>query len=441
MRGAVLLAGVALGACSAPARPQPTAAPAGPPAACRTLAAGGDLRALAAVPGARLCLAAGRYAGPIAIAAGAVVWGPREAVLERPAGGTVVELGADAALLGVTVDGRGGVFDRTDAGVRVTGDGARVEGVAVVNAVFGILAERVSRATIRGNRVDGGRAPAISLRGDTIRLWEVADSVIDGNEVDGGRDVVVWYSSGNRVTGNRITGGRYGTHLMYSHANHIAHNRYDGDVVGVFVMYSHDVALDGNLVREAGGAAGMGIGLKDSGNITLTHNALVHDHVGLYLDQAPLQIAHTLTVEDNLFARCDTAVQFHASGHRSRVARNDFLDDAFTVRVEGGGDASDVAWDGNYFDDYAGYDLDGDELGDVPYQLRSLEDDLTAQTPALAFFRGTPALEAADAVTRLVPMYERRTLLTDRAPRMSPHDWTHDWPNDRPNDREDHDAH
>ncbi|HET7503261.1 MAG TPA: nitrous oxide reductase family maturation protein NosD [Kofleriaceae bacterium] len=417
------LAALALWACSAPARPEPAALAPASPSDCRTVSAGGELRGLAAVPGARLCLTAGRYAGPIAIAPGAVVWGPRDAILERPTGGTVVELGAGAALLGVTVDGLGGVFDRTDAGVRVSGDGARVEGVAVERAVFGILAERVAHATIRGNRVDGGRDPAISLRGDTIRLWEVTDSVIDANTVDGGRDVVVWYSSRNRITNNRIAGARYGTHLMYSHDNQVARNRLDGNVVGVFVMYSHDVALDANFVREAVGAAGMGIGLKDSGNVSITHNALVHDHTGLYLDQTPLQITHTLTVEDNLFARCDTAVQFHASGHRSRVAGNDFIDDAFAVRVEGGGDASDVAWDGNYFDDYAGYDLDGDQRGDVPYQLRSLEDDLTSRTPALAFFRRTPALEAADAVTRLVPMYERRTLLTDGAPRMRPHDW------------------
>ena len=90
--------------------------------------------------------------------------------------------------------------------------------------------------------------------------------------VDGGRDVVVWYSSGNRIANNRISGGRYGTHLMYSHRNQIDGNHYDGDVVGVFVMYSHDVALDHNVIAEASGAAGMGIGLKDSGNISLTDN-------------------------------------------------------------------------------------------------------------------------------------------------------------------------
>ncbi|HEY0985741.1 MAG TPA: nitrous oxide reductase family maturation protein NosD [Kofleriaceae bacterium] len=407
-------------ACSGQAHPPAIASAPPAPGGCRWVAAGDALRAEAAVPGARLCLAAGRHTGPIAIAAGTSVWGSRDAVIERPSGGTVVELAAGAALIGATIDGRGGVFDRTDAGVKIAGDDARVEGATIVDAVFGVLAERVARATIRGNRIDGGRDPAIGLRGDAIRLWEVEDSVIDGNEVDGGRDVVVWYSSGNRIANNRISNARYGTHLMYSHRNEIAGNRYDGNAVGVFVMYSHDVALDRNAVVDATGAAGMGIGLKDSGNVAVTRNLLVHDHTGLYLDQAPLQQTHTLTVERNRFARCDTAIRFHASGHRSAIRDNDFLDDGAAVAIEGGGDAADVVWRGNYFDDYAGYDLAGDGTGDVAYQLRSFEDDLTGRRPVIAFFRGTPALAAAAAVTRLVPMYEARTLLVDPAPRMRP---------------------
>src|SRR5262249_19261642 len=160
----------------------------------------------ARVPGARLCLAAGRYTGPIAIAAGTIVWGPRDAIVELPSGGTVIEVGANAALLGVTVSGRGGIFDRADAAVRLAGDGARVEGVTVVDAVFGITADRVAHVAIRGNVVHGGRDGAIGLRGDPIRLWETADSEVAGNIVDGGRDVVVWYSSGNHIVDNRVAG-------------------------------------------------------------------------------------------------------------------------------------------------------------------------------------------------------------------------------------------
>ena len=373
----------------------------------------------------RVCLEAGAYQGPLVLAPGAIVWGPRDAVIARREGGTVVEVGAGASLYGVTVDGTGGLFDRADAAVKVVGDGAHVEGVTVVHAMFGITAERIERATIRGNRVEGGHDSAIGLRGDPIRLWETQDSIVEGNVVDGGRDVVVWYSSGNTIRDNVIEGARYGTHLMYSHHNDVARNRDLRDVVGVFVMYSHDVTIEDNAVLEAGGAAGMAIGLKDSGNVIVRRNALVHDHTGVYLDQTPLQQGHTLAIEDNLFGRCDVAIDFHATGHRGSISGNDFVDGGagVAVSVEGGGEASGIAWHGNYWSDYDGYDLDGDDHGDVPFALRSFEGDLVDHAPSLAFFRGTAALGAAEAVTKVVPMYAPRTLLVDDAPRMQPRAW------------------
>ena len=410
-------------ACGSPVRPVAReSAPAAPPG-CTVVPAGSALRERARIPGARLCLAPGRHQGPVAIAAGTVVWGPPLAVIERREGGTVVEIGAGGALLGATVDGQGGVFDREDAAVRLAGDGARVEGVTIVNAVFGVLAERVARVTIRANHVDGDLGPAMGLRGDPIRLWETQDSVVTGNVVRGGRDVVVWYSSGNHLEDNRIEDARYGTHLMYSHDNEVARNHYTRDVVGVFVMYSHDVVLADNRVLDAGGVAGMAIGLKDSGNITVRGNAFVHDHTGLYIDQTPLEQSHTLAVAGNLFGRCDAAVVLHGGGHRTQVTGNDFVASGTAVAVEGGGDTGDVAWTGNYWSDYDGYDLDGDGTGDVGYELRSFEGDLVDREPGLAFFHDTAALAAADAITRLVPISTPRVLLADPAPRMQPHDW------------------
>jgi nitrous oxidase accessory protein len=395
------------------------------PAACRPVGPGPALQDLAAdaAAGTALCLAPGRYPGPIAVAAGVTIWGPPDAVIVRPEGGSVVTLADRAALLGVTVDGSGGVFDQEDAAVRIQSVGARVEGVTIVDAVFGILADGAHHITLRGNRIHGSQAPGLGLRGDTIRLWETHDSVVTDNVLTDGRDMVVWYSTGNHIERNVVRGGRYGTHLMYSHHNVISDNQYLGDVVGVFLMYSRNVTLERNVIAWAHGVAGMGIGMKESGNITIRHNAFVQDQSGVYVDTTPLTLGDTLIVDDNLFGSCDTSIRFHASGHDDHFTGNDFIGNAAGIRVDGGGDATDVVWSNNYFDDYAGYDLDGDGHGDVPYQLRSLEGDLVDRRPDLAFFRGTAALGVAEAVTRVVPMYPPRTLLVDPTPRMGPHAW------------------
>lgn len=85
-----------------------------------------------------------------------------------------------------------------------------------------------------------------------------------------------------------------------------------------------------------------------------------------------------------------------------------------------------VTWSGNYFDDYAGYDLDDDGVGDVPYELRSLSNQLISTTPNLALLRGTPALALVDAATHLDPLYQPAPVLIDRAPKL-----TSRWPTDR----------
>lgn len=399
------------------------AAPPERPAACQTVSPGTDLQALldAAPAGASVCLAPGEYPGPLGIGPGVTVWGPRDAVIRSSGEGTTIRVeGEGAALLGVTVDGSGGRYDLLDAAVHVGGRDARVEGVRILHAVFGILAEKTRRVLIRGNEIAGDPEQSLGLRGDGIRLWETYDSRIEQNRVEDSRDVVVWYSSGNRIEGNRIERGRYGTHLMYSHHNVIAENAYVGDITGVFLMYSRGVELRNNLFAEAAGAAGFGLGLKESGDIRVVGNRFLHDAVAVYADTSPLYPDEHNLFERNVFRFGQVGVVFHSSEERNVFRVNDFRDNGTPVRVEGRGDALKVSWEGNYFDDYAGYDLDGDGIGDVPYELRSLTSDLVARRPALAFYRGTPALALVETIGRVVPLFAPRLLLVDSSPRMRP---------------------
>jgi nitrous oxidase accessory protein len=393
------------------------------PAGCREVAPSEPLQAVVDDPAVTaICLAAGTYAGPIAIRRAVTLWGPPQAIVRAARPGSTIEItGTGGAVLGLTVDGTGGRFDATDAAVRVTGRDIRVEGVTVIEAVFGILVDSGERVRVVGNHVHGGRDPAVGLRGDTIRLWQTKDSVVADNVVEDGRDLVVWYSRGNHVTGNEVRRGRYGLHFMYSHDNEVAHNRLLDGTVGIFVMYSRGLDIHDNLIAGAGGAAGMAIGLKESGNIRVRANQLVRNTTGIYVDASPLQLGDHLDIERNELRLDDRGIVFHSSGHRVAIRDNDFADNQTQVQVDGGGDALDVAWSGNYFDDYEGYDLDGDGRGDVPYEARSLSGELTSSHPGLALFRGTPALALVDAAAHLDPLFQPTAVLSDASPRMTAH--------------------
>lgn len=420
MRVLVLLTAAGCHAAEGGAAPADTAVPPRP-ADCVEISPRTSLQAAIDSGTPALCLAPGRYTGPVRIGRAVTVWGPRAAVIGASRGTVVAITGTGAALLGVTVDGTGGVFDQLDAAVKVSGGrDIRVEGIEITNAVYGILAERSERVQIVGNHVHGDRETALGLRGDTIRLWETRESVIDGNLVEDGRDCVVWYSNGNRLTNNRILRGRYGAHFMHSQDNVVDHNELRGGVVGVFAMYSRGLVLAHNTVVDAAGAAGMGIGIKESGNVTLDHNVLVHDEVGLYIDTSPLQLGDTVAIRGNVLRLDQTAIVFHASGHRIAIEGNDLADNRTQVRVDGGGTAIDVGWHGNYFDDYTGYDLDDDGAGDIAYELRSATGQLVAEHANVALFQGTPALALVDAAAHLDPLFSPELVLADPAPRMAP---------------------
>ena len=421
---------VTLAACASESAPplisEAALAPPPRPSSCVTVAAGANLQGIidGADDGATLCLEPGSYFGPLNVTKSVEIWGPRDAVIRSSGEGTTIEIAADgSSLIGVTVDGSGGRFDTLDAAVHVVADDVRVEGIRVQSAAFGLLIEKANRAMILNNVVQGPDEGPLGLRGDGIRLWETRDSEIRDNQVLGCRDMVVWYSSNNKLIRNTVVRSRYGTHFMYSHDNQVEGNEYLDNVVGIFIMYSRNLTLRDNLLARSSGPGGMGLGIKESGNLTVSGNAFIANTKGVYMDTAPLEPDDFNTFENNAFFHSEVAVLMHSSEKRNAFLGNQFVSNHSQLQVEGGGNALGVDWNGNSFDDYAGYDMDRDGFGDIPYELRRLSSQLESTYPQLQFFRGAITLELLDAISSLFPMVEPQTTLIDSRPRMSAMEW------------------
>lgn len=373
----------------------------------------------AAPDGAVLSLQPGLHRGPVHVRRPLTITGPREAVIAGDLGTTVHLEGEGMTLRGCTVAGSGARFELMDAAVRVEGQDIRVEDVDIQDALFGVLVQLSQRVRIAGNRIRGTGQEAMGLRGDGIRLWETVDSELVDNEVSDCRDVVVWYSSRNRIAGNVVTGCRYGTHFMYSHDNEVTGNRFVDDVVGVFVMYSRDVRLQRNLMARAGGAAGIGLGVKESGNLVVEDNWFVQNTTGIYLDTSPLDLAHENFFRRNVVRLCDKGVAFHASARRNTFHANMFADNGVLVAVGGDGDVLGCEFRGNHYDTYRGYDLDGDGVGDVAFEFRQLSTQLVGKYPDLALLHGSPAMHLVDLVGEVLPLFAPKLLLRDEQPLLA----------------------
>jgi nitrous oxidase accessory protein len=356
-----------------------------------------------------------RYRGDLAVKRPIAIRGEAGASLEGTGAGTVLSIdSSDVTVEGLTVRHSGRRNTTEDAGIKATGNRVRIADARVEDTLFGVSLEACHGCTLERVRVEGTTDPS-ALKGDAIKLWESHDSVVRSCVVEDSRDVVVWYTRHALVEDNVVRRSRYGTHFMYAHDSIARHNHLDGNVVGIFVMYSMRVEVENNVLAGARGAAGMGIGFKESDDVRVRGNWFVANTTGAYLDFTPRTPDKPALFERNVFALNEVALRLHSVEKGAAFHGNDFRSGE-TLSVDGGGDALGCDVRGNHFDDYQGYDLDGDGVGDVPHRVTGFSSELADEHPALKFFRGTTAMHLVDAIARAVPVLSSRTLLVDAAP-------------------------
>lgn len=365
---------------------------------------------------AEIELSPGVYKADLRITRPLVLRGLSGVVLEGTGGGTVVTVDAsNVTIENVVIRRSGRRHTAEDAGLKATGREIHLRDARVEDTLFGVELSSCQRCSIERVAVLGFD-DATELRGDAIKLWEAHDSVVRGCHLERSRDMVVWYTRRATLEDNVVTRGRYGLHFMYAHDSIARRNRFDSNVVGIFVMYSGRLRIEENLLAGARGAAGVGLGFKDSDALTVRANWLVANTTGTYLDNTPRTEADPVRFDGNVVALNDVALRLHGGDKGLHFGGNDFHGNALLVEVDGGGTALSVDFAGNHYGDYEGYDLDRDGTGDVAYEVKALSSELAESRPSLKFFHGTAAMGLFDAVAHAVPVLAARKLLSDPRP-------------------------
>lgn len=394
-------------------------------AAGPALAGGFDLqRAIdAAQPGDTVRVPAGRWTGTFTVAKPIVLEGEPGAILDACGEGHVIVVTAPKTTIrGLTIRNTGATLDHEDAGVLVKAPEVTIEGNRLEDVLFGILMKGAEHGVIRDNEI-GGKAIDIAKRGDAIRLWQASGTLIEGNRVRGSRDVVVWYSSDVTLRGNTVRECRYGMHFMFTDANTLEGNRLEDNSVGAFLMYSKGLVVRGNVFARNRGPSGYGLGLKDMSGIVCEDNLFLANRMGAYIDNSPNEIGTYDDFRRNVFAANEVGVGCLPNVTRNRFTENAFVENLEQVAVVGTGalKGNEFAVDGrgNYWSDYAGFDLGGDGIGDVAYRCESLFENLMDREPALRLFLHSPAQQAIELAARAFPAVKPEARASDPAPLLA----------------------
>ncbi len=373
----------------------------------------------AAEPGATVSPRAGRYAGPVVITKPITLDGAGAVIVDGQGKGTVVSIRTDRATVrGLTVTNSGDQHNDIDAGIRIEGRGNIVKDNLIEECLFGIDIQQSDDNVVRRNRITSKGDASLGVKGDAMRLLYARNNVIEENTISGSRDLVVWYSSHNVIARNGVSDGRYGLHLMFATDNIIEDNNFDRNLVGIYLMYDEREVIRRNRVFRAQGAAGVGIGFKEASDILIEDNEIIYNAVGLAFDLSPFQPGSTIRVSHNKIAFNDVGISFLSDRPGNIFHDNLFIANTQQVAMRLFERAAQAEWDGNYWDDYEGFDRDGNDIGDRAQALRSYADRLWMDVPAAGLFKGTPALSVLDFIERLAPFTEPLLLLKDQHPRM-----------------------
>ncbi len=369
-------------------------------------------------PGGTLRPQPGTYSGPVVIDKPITIDGGSEVTVDGGGRGTVLSVRAPGSVIrGLHLTNSGGSHDGVDAGVLVAADRVTVEANRIDEVLFGIHLQQANDSIIRNNRITSRPLPEAALRGDAVRMWYSHGNLIEGNRVEGARDLYFANVSDNRIIGNEIRDSRVAMEFVRSPNNHVEGNILSGNRTGIVVLYSDDLTITGNRISHARDIAGSALAFKDSSGVVIENNEILHCAVGLQTG-APVDPENSLLIRGNHFVYNDIAMYFYGEKGGHRIHGNRFDENLLPVAVSGSATAINHDWRGNRWDDYMGFDRDGDGIGDTPHELWLHADRLWLDRPMARFFRGSPVLELIDFMERLAPFSKPELVLRDSEPRL-----------------------
>jgi len=267
-------------------------------------------------------------------------------------------------------------YSQDRAGIRVKeASDFHVKNNRVENAYFGIYLQKSRNGTIEGNEVVGEAVNETSS-GNAIHLWYCDNVLILNNITHGHRDgIYLEFVNFSTVQGNHSERNvRYGLHFMFSNDDVYRGNTFLDNGAGVAVMYSRRIGMFSNVFQKNWGPAAYGLLLKEIHDSKIEGNTFQENTVGIFAETS-----NRIVYTKNNFIQNGWALKISGGCQQNNLIANNFLSNSFDLAVHSAG--TDNLFDGNFWSDYSGYDLDKNGIGDVPHRPMKLFSYVVSNTP------------------------------------------------------------
>jgi nitrous oxidase accessory protein len=167
---------------------------------------------------------------------------------------------------------------------------------------------------------------------------------------------------------------RYGLHFMFSNDDEYHYNTFRGNGAGVAVMFSKTIQMSYNEFSKNWGSASYGLLLKEISDADIINNSFDDNTIGIYVEGST-----RINYLKNDFTGNGWAVKISGACYTNIFNKNNFIGNSFDLAYNS--KMNDNDFDGNYWAEYSGYDLDKNGIGDVPFRPVKLFSYIVNETP------------------------------------------------------------
>lgn len=236
----------------------------------------------------------------------------------------------------------------------------------IIDNFFGIYLQFSKHCLIQNNTITAYGTTEDKI-GNGIHCWKSDSLQIIGNNVSGHRDGIYFeFVTASIIWRNISTKNiRYGLHFMFSNNDSYISNIFKHNGSGVAVMFTHNVKMFNNWFIENWGDATYGLLLKEISDSYLYNNRFIGNTMGIYMEGTS-----RISLEKCVFENNGWGMKIQASCMDNTIKHSNFTNNTFDVSTNGSLVLNTFSQ--NYWDKYNGYDLDKNNIGDVPYHPLSL---------------------------------------------------------------------
>jgi nitrous oxidase accessory protein len=300
------------------------------------------------------------------------------------------------------------------AGIRVSNSkGFSIINNKLYNTFFGIFLEASYDGIIANNEIIGEAVDQINS-GNGIHLWQCKRILIKNNHVSKHRDGIYFeFVDDSEIIGNLSEHNlRYGLHFMFSNHDLYQENTFRHNGAGVAVMFSKFINMYDNTFVENWGQASYGLLLKEIYDGELIGNTFDGNTIGINAEGS-----NRLLFKGNTFIQNGWAIKVLGACFNNTIEENNFMYNSFDLAYSGG--LNDNSFNGNYWSDYTGYDLNKDGIGDVPYRPVKLFTYVVNQVPESIILIRSLFVYLIDFSEKVSPVFTPDNLVDDQ-PHMLP---------------------